>query len=324
MNETLGNPNLQIEYLASRILGQQVLPVNFVNTLISFSKLPIVSYRDIQEELDYIYKLRDKDGLVKESEVIKFLRGENSDLFNALSNCVMEMHEAIPNLAIADNMIQENNFNQLDARMQNTTNLNQISDILSNANPIPEDSIKIEKSITDFHTFVNLGSNILNTYNTLATRIPTKIKEESSPSKVKYFLINLYDSLKNSNQNMLVIAQLSKLIDVLNIHMPEMANALDPFLVDSFNEFYHTLLYPTKFFSLCKNSEIINPEIGSVFSFACPAFYTDAMDMMTEEYHRMPEEEKRVMRSGMGMPADESQLVSLCSQYVNKVYTQQQ
>ena len=122
--------------------------------------------------------------------------------------------------------------------------------------------------------------------------------------------------------NTLLAVIIGKVVDSISASLPS-KNNLDPFNNEIALNVLHSLADPENFYKECKIGNIVSPAVGTLFGHCYPEFYHKFIDIYMEKGDTLPYQEQINFRKCFGLPEDNSQLINLCSTYVNMNFNAQ-
>jgi hypothetical protein len=320
--ETIGNPELESEYIASLILRNSYVSEEWANLKISFSALNKVDILNIEQDIESLEDfLIDSFGLVKDSEVSKFLEGNCKYVYESLAVLENKAHVLQPILKqVYEEKLKEsftNTFNQFESLYNDVTLVPEL------ANSIPEQDPQLAQLQSNYESLFLLQkrcSSIISLYG--SSKIKQTILRSYKPSnlqELKNYILQLQQSLPDLKLPGLVIYQLSQIIEALYVNTP--LDDLDPFKVDRVLELFTILSYPKKYYNMCEADEIIDPKLGEIFQIIYSQFFSEYLSYFLNEAKSMDYEKTQSMRQCLGLPEDFSDLTTICSSYIKLGYT---
>lgn len=323
--ETVGNPGLEGEYLASRILHGNINDPRYLNLRMDLAGLSFVdASQELTELLTQIKKMVvGNQGLI-DRPVVKKLYFDDAPELTAL---IEKAHAEVTKLSYLYNEAQTEKLHDSYFNMQGEIETAPMTyeDIgqIVNSYTIDNDEVaQLGQTKTELDRMEASLRNIL----TVSSKDNPKLSSKEIPAnlsvKYKLFLTDLTNNLDVATDNIQISMVVSKGLDAITTTLP--ADDLDPFTTDVCNNIISALTDPESFYSKCKNDEIISPVVGQMFGHSYPEYYSKYSDIFMEDYEGLSYQAVLDFKKCFGLSPDDSELVSLCSQYVKLGFTQPQ
>lgn len=319
--EQVENNLLETELQTSEIIQGVLYPAPYTNLRNNLSKI-----KPIQEiEIDYLPLMKilfDKKGFLKDSEVEHFWYGNNVKLLQELTKLQTTLQDAISffNVAIPNQIIAIQN--ELSNKMvgQDVVGLSQAIDSVQYNNMIIDskqvtlNALKIQEGVINA---------IIEAYGLSSQRLKHKknIVPSLSPN-YKVYLNELSTNISEYVENIETSMVLGRVLDSIITTLPP-PNNLDTFKKEEVENLLKVLSHPKEFYTFCRLQEIISPLVGTLFGHCYPGFYHMFLDMYLDDYEKMNYQEQINFRKCFGLDENNSQLITLCSNYINRDFNPQ-
>lgn len=320
---TVGDPELESEYLASCIVSGILYPADYNTLRINIAGLEFLdASNDLTDMLDVIQKeTTSKFGILKDTVVEKYYYGEEPDLFKVFE----VMHEHLQNLELMYGVATQEKFMQIADDIAEKSQSMKYEDV---GQAVDETALEsqhmhdLDKTHLQLRKMIGITSAILKGYGAAKGKLlkRTKVKPKTLPD-YEMFLQELTDNLDVVCNNMQLSSVVGRVLDSINSLWPQ--NELDPYLMDVSNNFIAVITEPKDFYSMCKQDEIISPSVGQMFGHCYPEYYSKFVDMYTDNINEIDYQSQLDFRKCFGMVPDDSQLTALCSQYIKLGFKQQ-
>lgn len=323
--ETIGNPQLESECLAGRILHGNINSPNYLNLRMGFAGL---SYIDASQELtDKLNEIKKMvigtQGLVDRPIIKQYYNGEAKEL----KSLVEETLTIVDNLAEIYVIATPQKYDEIYSNLENDVENAPMTfeDLGEHVNRYSADSNhlqQLDQTTNELKRMQGVLQAILRTYGEETPKITNKEIPAKLSNEYKIFLNDLTNNLEVATDNVLISMTVSKGMDAIISTFPK--DELDPYLTDVCNNIIETLTDPENFYSKCKSDGIVSSAVGQMFGHCYPEYYNKFMDMFMDEYEKMDYQQVLDFRKCFGLDSNDSELTSLCSLYVKLGFTSPQ
>jgi hypothetical protein len=321
MINTISDIELEREYITSKFLSKIIWPKDYISLRFLISNIKILDTKEIIP-LTYppLKLLITNQGLLKDKVIEGYYYGKESILLELFMLLLGEVSMNIPiyEQKIAEKLeeIQNDIESQLPGEgyegigyIINTT-LNKNEEV-KNFDSIKFDLQKLKAQLENI--IIRFGSGI--------EKISHKDKKVSFDVEYQLYLLNLQNKIDKFTDDGALAGIIAKAIDAIGIMNPK--NSLDPFVKDLEDNLIHVLTKPDNFYSDCKNDNIVSKFIGQAFGLVYPHFFKKFYSIYLDEYEKLSYQEQMQFRNCFGISEDNSALITLCSNYVNKNFNPQ-
>lgn len=310
--DTLANPQLEAEYLASCILDGNIIPGGYTIIRMLISRLPVVNFGEtsmIEEILQK--KLLDKMGLLKDKEIEDFYYGKNPELLSIFNQMLNEVMILEPVFKKAQEEEQQAHHDQIFNEIQNTEHVDDMATIVNGSTPQTQHNEELQADDFKLRSLESMLDSIIELYGTADVKIKYKKQSKMDTIELKMFLLNIEQNIPKVNMDPMVVSTLYQDLSILAQNIP--TDILDPFTIDSMNNLYMVFCNPKDYYSYCKKEEIDSAMIGEAFYTAFPEFHSLFVDMYMEDYESMDYQEQTNFRKCFALTENNGDLVSFCS-----------
>lgn len=317
---TIGNEELEMEYLASKIISGILLPSDYVDLCSYISRIPIIEGSEkllvLLDELksEVISSL----GLLKDVEINKYYYGENKEVLKLISSLLKETKSLIPVYEQAQLDKMDLEVSKLKSGMQGQSYVD-MGDAINAASAESDEINRISLDTQQLKISKNLLESIISLYGVSLSKLPNKSMDTKITTKYKLFLLNLTNNLDKVTSNILLSSVMGRLIDSISVSIPK--DNLDPFKLEISNNLLETLSNPKDYYKDCKTNVIVSSDVGSLFRHCYPEFSDKFLNMYLEDYDNMEYQDQINFRKCFAIPADDSQLLQLTNTYIKMSYT---
>lgn len=315
--ETVGNPELESEWLCSLILKGILLPAEYTNLRINMAGL---KFLDVSGDLDpYLEVLKkelvDTFGILKDKPIEEYYYGENPDLYAGMELVSNEVNRLIELYGLA---VKEK-FLETAEKISEAGNALSFEDVGRAVNTTALDTQRMhmmDQTQLKLRYMKGIVEAILRAYGVGVLKVPKKSKlDVGINTQYKLFLQYLSTNLGDVSSNGKLAFTFGCALDSIFSLMPKDDN-LDPYINDVCTNFLDVITDPKSYYSKCKTDSIVSPSIGHLFAHSYPEFYDKFRDMFMDDLGSMDYQEVLDFRKSFGLEPDDSQLSALCSQYI--------
>jgi len=318
---TLGNFEKEAEFLASKLLKQQVLPKEYQSICIFFSQLPESKLENLSKIMISLKKeMITKDSLVDESAAEKFYQGKLPKVEGLLREYLHGIVSKLHPLIKANSAVKQVQLNRMDSKISQLPDYSTIMQVVEQEPQVLPEQDTIKSHISEIQITSNTIADLLNLYGS-GKSVRKKEKEVSTYDGLMELLNMLQSTAMDQNDFYLVGMRFKRMLDVLHQYIKPLN--LDPYEKDLAMNVYDVFCNPKDFFTKCKRDEIISPIVGMEFHKCFPEFSSAFADIYLDDEKDMSEQDKINMTRSFGMPQDQTKLTTLCSQYVNMNFNAQ-
>lgn len=322
MQDTFGNTEMEMECLAGRVLCYEVFPAEMCHLAYYLSSLPNIHLPIIEIELAKLKKmLIDKEELVKDEALVSIYKG-NMIEFVELLIPIIDVLE----MTIAEKMI-EKDFEVSEDFMNTFTGLSAMNDysdigLVMNAIPsVPFAAQELQKEIDIIKLFIDYATSALSLYGIgEGVRIPKTMLKVGTREQL---LQNMYFRREEIAQSYFptdIVYIVGSICDSILSLLT--SNPLDPYFYDMAKELYHIASYPESYDAACKKGQV-QQEVGDIFTNFYSAYSVESTKKFLKAQNHLTESERINYKEALGLCDDNGMLTSLCSNFVNRIYTQQ-
>ena len=315
--QTLGDPELESEWITSLLLSGLFLPPDYTNLRINMASL---QFLDVTGELDlYLGLLQkeivDKFGLLKDKPLEQYYYGTNDSLYTAM---ILIDQEVASLTGLYDLAVKEQFMQQAEkiSSAAETLRYEDLGEAIRTSVLDTEQLHRLDQTHLQLRKMQGLTAAILRAYGTAGFKLPKKSKlTVGTNSQYKLFLQNISTNIGDIASNIQLGMTLGKALDSIFSLIPKPDN-LDPYVEDVCNNFLEVITDPKSFYTKCKTDQIISPTVGQLFGHCYPQFYDKFQDMFLDDLDDLDYQEVLDFRKCLGMEPDDSELSALCSQYI--------
>lgn len=323
MVDSVGNPKLEAEYMASGILKGMVLPSQYTDLCIQLAGIPMLQVSQTLEPfiMNLQDELIDNFGLVKEKESKDYLAGNNPGLFQLLTAIFQEVDHLIKIYGMA----AKEKFEQTAEKIQQHAQSMDYFDLGQGVDQAAADSDyihKLDADHTDLRKMQGSLAAILRYYGAETRKFTNKVHcKPGVDSEYKMYLQQLVENIDTVTNNVQLAFTLGSTLDSIIGLLPK--DDLDPYISDVCANFIKVITNPKDFYNMCKQDDIVSSSVGQMFAHSYPQFYEKFLDMYMDEVPKMEYQEQIDFRKCFALPEDTSQLTALCSNYIKVGFKQQ-
>lgn len=319
MIDTFSNTNLEIELATSNILKVVPIPPDYTYLRVIISELPILDTSDLSP-LTYPKNLVDSKGLLKASAIESYYLGKNESLLSEFENLLMEVTKLIPEYQI----IVKKFYEYIESTLDNSDLGYFFDEFASTVNSVQgtaDEMQRYDDLQIDLRKLEGLLNFTISQYGVGVSKIPSKGYFKTYNTEYKLYLNTLLTDYENVVTSPEVMMVLGKVIDSIStLDKPEDTST---FTKEQRENLLELLMNPEDFYKRCKLQEIISPLVGTLFGHCYPGFYHMFLDMYLDDYEKMNYQEQINFRKCFGLDENNSQLVTLCSNYINRDFNPQ-
>lgn len=322
--ETVGNPGLESEYLASRILHGNIQNPSYLNLRMNLAGLSFIdAAQDLTDVLSEIRKMVVTTfGLVEKPIVKQYYYGKGDELrvlidkaLEEVSKLVVMYGEAVPekHFSIAESMAQD-----LD---ESPSSYEDIGERINRFQIDQDHLMSLDQTLQELRRMQGVLEAILRVNQEDNAKLSSKELTPKVSTDYRIYLNDLMQNMEVATDNAIVAMIVAKGIDAIQSTLPK--DDLDPYIADVCNNVIKTLTNPKDFYSMCNKDEVVSSAVGQMFGHCYPEFFNKFLDIYMDKYDTMTQQETMDFRKCFGLDADDSELTSLCSQYVKLGFAQQ-
>ncbi len=318
--ETFADPGLAEESCAGQVLCYKDYYSEICDIIWLIASLPNILDSQASE---LIYKLRkllvNLDLTVKEEEVYKIFIGKDPKAAELLVEILAILTVEAVVMATEAEAINITYFEDMAKYLNSVTDYNEIGTIVNAIPEEPDISLELKSKITKWSLFIEYAETILKLYGS---------GEGLKKPKDKWKVSTIPDLLETCIilQQMIMMSQLpGKVVylvgSVTSFVTSIAANQLDPYKLDVARNVYEVCSNPDTYEADCKKGSVLR-ETGNFFSSLYVAYATKSIEEFFHIEDNMTESHKILYKEAVGVDNDNGPLVSICSQFVNRVYNQ--
>ncbi len=317
-----GNVDLEMECFAGKILSILEPPTEIcwlAQHLASLSKVEIPFKEDEIKRLQTL--LVDKDQYIKESAINNIYKGKADEILFLLLDLMNTCKELFMQEMLHRDFLEAENIQNALSVLDNVENTSNIGEFLT---AIPKDNpevFEITDRLHEYSQFIDQCGNILAIYGfepeyreSKDTIVPKDIEEMSQLCSI------LLSTIIKSDYPPQIVFLVGKVCDTINNLLA--INPLDPYNFDLAKVLFKICSNPESFYELSNKGKIPR-EVGELFSSIYIAYASDCMMKFFMEDKNLSEDKRIGFKEALGIDSGNGQLVNICSQFVNKIYTKQ-
>lgn len=323
--ETVGNPQMEAEYLASRILHGNINDPNYLNLRMNLAGLVFVdASQPLTDKLTQIKKIVvGTQGLIDRPVVKQYYKDEAPELKSLIKSTLKEIDKLIVLYSIATTQKFEETFTNMSQDLENAPmTYEDVGEQVNKYNSDNDHITQMDQTNTELKRMEGVLNAILRVPDGDNPRVTNKEIPAKLSTEYKLFLNDLSQNLDVATNNMHISMVVGQGLDAIISTIPK--DDLDPYLSDVCNNIISVLTDPESFYTKCKSDQVISSAVGQLFGHCYPEYYGKYQDMYMDEYSKMDQQEVLEFRKCFGLDSDDSELTTLCSQYVKLGFTQQQ
>jgi hypothetical protein len=321
--ETVGNPGLESEYLASCILKGLIETPEYLELRMNIASLQFI---DVSQKLlticDEIQKKTVSNfGLVERPIVKQYYYGKAPELKELIDEALKEVYilsqfykMAVPEKqAFIETVMQHDIENSPMTYEDIGQNINKYQVDQNHLDELYQTHIKLEKMQGVLKAIERIYRN--------NAKLSTKEFAPKYDTKYRLYIQDLLQNIDKATHNPIISMNVAKAIDAIQSTAPK--DDLDPYIMDVCNNVIEALTEPESFYNMCKRDQIVSSSVGQMFGHCYPEFYNKFLDMYIEDVPKLEHQEVLDFRKCFGLDSDDSELVALCSPYVKLGFTKQ-
>lgn len=315
--ETVGNPGLECEYITSKLMAGIMWPDLYTNLR---SDLAGLEFIDASETLTITLKALQKKivtkfGLLDDKESLDYFYGKNPEVMFL----VKVVQEEVDNLIDLYGIAVAQKYDEIGSKIEasaSTMNFRDLGDAVNQTSGDVDHMHQLDQTQLQLRKSVGVLREIENAYGASLGKVSTKaIVKPGLTTDYKLFLQQFSTNVGEVASNARLGFTLGRTFDALFSLMPK--DDLDPYLIDVFNNFLSVVIDPKSYYSKCERDEIVSSSVGQMFNHCYPEFYFKYQDMYMDDFEKMDYQDQIEFRKSFGLDENNSQLTSLCSQYVS-------
>ena len=309
MIDSLGNLELDSEYLASQIIRGVLFSENYILCRAQFCNMPLI---DFIPEIFILQNAIKKElvapfGTIQDKPLEKFLSGENDGLLDAVIYLKQMADTTIPTYQQALVEAFEDITKELEINMSGQDFLG-MGQAIQIAAAHKSDLDHIRQSDMILRKLSGSCENLIAKFGTVTAKLNKKRLKVGNNNEYKFFISDLMFHPEYFSGNMSLGVVMGHLLDTIKSALPT-GEVFDPYKLDEMSCILDALSYPKDFYSMCENDSIVSPAIGEKFGKCYPEYWKKFVDMYLHKYENMDYEKQLKFRKCFGLRENNSQLI---------------
>jgi len=322
LNIKLHNVNLEVEYYGAKILAGYRYEQDYLNFIITLSKMPIL-FLDGQTEFNS--SMLDLINLVFVGDDKVWSKGFFQDKITSLQTILYKLY--IKSNVLASQMQQDFINLQATELLNLVDNIKilkfrkeMMAQIIGNA-PTYDTYYPHRENILAIRQVKEFSQSLLQYLSTLTFESPKLILSASDKSDVKKIRIYL-DSITSDLANGFIFcpgsiaAKVAHINSLLVTAYPTYAQMLDPYHIESYIDGFNILCNPKKLYTNILTDKIINSDIGVACAIVFPEFYTVAMNKLLNNFDELDYNVQQRIKIYSGIGTNDSLLIQQVNQAI--------
>lgn len=322
-DETVGNPHLESECLAAKLISGLLLPDAYTNLRVNMAGISMIPSSDklMKLTMELQDEVVSKQGPLDDKVLKKYYYGENPELKSLLKRINKQVDKDLVAYETALVEKLESATNEI-ADASDTMDYFDMAQVVDKSQVINTEIQQMDKTHTDLRIMQGLLRATIQAYGEGKDRLPTKaVVTPKLSTEYKLYIQGLLTNLDEVTSNMTLVMTTAKALDSLMSLVPK--DDLDPYLEDVCKNFIEAVTKPETFYSMCERDEIVSSSVGQMFAHSYPEYYNKYLDMYMDDIPEMDYQAQIDFRKCFGLDSNDSEITALCSQYVKLGFKQQ-
>lgn len=310
MTETIGNSELDSEYLAAQIIRGVLFPPEYIQTRSYFCDIKIVDFvadiymlqMSIQKEIVSPF------GTLQDKKVEKFSSGDHPALLELVKMLQAKCEDLLPVYEEGAREAFREALKEMHENIQGQDFLGMGQAFQVAASHKAElDHLRITKNTLEIIS--NQCEYLIQNYGVSDAKLKKKGIKPGNNTEYKLFIQDLINQPESFSGNIVLAMTMGRTLDAIKKALPMSDPVLNPFKLDETECLLESLCYPKDFYNMCESDKIVSRGIGETFGKCYPEYWKKFFNMYLEKYEDMDYQKQIQFRKCFGVGKNDTALV---------------